>query len=76
MNNRNYLFIFSILDNELDDNDLFIFTRYKPGGLDNLCKATHFNKKEIRLMYQGFKQVSFKLNLEYIRNIFCKFSIF
>ncbi|XP_054167203.1 Kv channel-interacting protein 4-like [Oppia nitens] len=42
-------------ENDLED-ELFIFTRYKPGGLDSLCKGSHFNKKEIRLMYQGFKQ--------------------
>jgi len=43
-------------ENEIDDRDLFAFTRYKPGGLDHLCKATKFSKKEIRQLYQGFKQ--------------------
>ena len=45
--------------NDLDD-DVFPFPRYKPGGLDSLTKVTHFNKQEIRLMYQGFKQVSLR----------------
>ncbi|XP_076317606.1 calsenilin-like [Tachypleus tridentatus] len=31
-------------------------TRYKPKRLDALCKTTYFTRKEIRLMYQGFKQ--------------------
>ncbi|GIY00377.1 kv channel-interacting protein 4 [Caerostris extrusa] len=42
-------------DNDLEDVELFV-TRYKPERLDALCKTTKFTRKEIRLMYQGFKQ--------------------
>lgn len=31
--------------------------RYKPESLDNLCKTTKFTKKELQIMYRGFKQV-------------------
>ena len=31
--------------------------RYKPEGLDQLCKNTNFTKKELQIMYRGFKQV-------------------
>ncbi|KAG1667541.1 Kv channel-interacting protein 4 [Nymphon striatum] len=30
--------------------------RYRPERLDNLCKTTKFSRKEIQLMYRGFKQ--------------------
>ncbi|XP_071040749.1 Kv channel-interacting protein 4-like [Parasteatoda tepidariorum] len=42
-------------DNEFDEVELFV-TRYKPERLDALCKTTKFTRKEIRLIYQGFKQ--------------------
>ncbi|XP_054708376.1 Kv channel-interacting protein 4-like [Uloborus diversus] len=42
-------------DCELEDVELFV-TRYKPERLEYLCKTTKFTRKEIRLMYQGFKQ--------------------
>ncbi|XP_013783403.1 calsenilin-like [Limulus polyphemus] len=42
-------------DNEGEEEQSHV-TRYKPERLDVLCKATHFTRKEIRLMYQGFKQ--------------------
>ncbi|GFY32949.1 calsenilin [Trichonephila clavipes] len=45
----------SFQNNELEDSELFV-TRYKPERLDALCKTTKFSRKEIRLMYQGFKQ--------------------
>jgi len=32
--------------------------RFKPESLDNLVKLTKFNKRELKLMYRGFKQVS------------------
>ena len=31
--------------------------RYKPEGLDALCKNTKFSRKELQIMYRGFKQV-------------------
>lgn len=32
--------------------------RFKPESLDTLVKLTKFNKRELKLMYRGFKQVS------------------
>ena len=32
------------------------FIRYKPRPIEELVKATRFTKKEIQLMYRGFKQ--------------------
>ena len=32
--------------------------RYRPDGLDALCKATGFSRKELQLMYRSFKQVN------------------
>lgn len=40
------------------EEDLFAHPRCKPQRLDKLCKVTKFSRDEIRLMYQGFKQVS------------------
>lgn len=31
--------------------------RFKPESLDNLVKLTKFNKRELKLMYRGFKQL-------------------
>jgi len=33
--------------------------RYKPEGLDSLCRNTNFTRKELQIMYRGFKQVSY-----------------
>ncbi|CAM1320391.1 KCNIP4 (predicted) [Pycnogonum litorale] len=30
--------------------------RYKPDGLESLCRSTKFSRKELQLMYRGFKQ--------------------
>lgn len=30
--------------------------RYKPEGLDTLCRLTKFTRKELQIMYRGFKQ--------------------
>jgi len=30
--------------------------RYRPDGIDALCKATGFSRKELQLMYRSFKQ--------------------
>jgi len=32
-------------------------TRIKPEGLDVLCRDTKFTRKELQIMYRGFKQV-------------------
>ena len=49
--------IFFIADNEFDDLEMQV-VRYKPEGLDALCKNTKFTRKELQIMYRGFKQVS------------------
>lgn len=45
-----------MVDNEADELEIQI-ARYKPESLDNLCKTTKFSKKELQIMYRGFKQV-------------------
>ncbi|KAH9418284.1 Kv channel-interacting protein 4-like [Dermatophagoides pteronyssinus] len=46
--------------NKTEDSDIDIdqpiFARPKHDGLDALCQMTHYNKKELKLIYQGFKQ--------------------
>lgn len=44
-------------DNEFDELELQV-VRYKPEGLDTLCRNTKFSRKELQIMYRGFKQVS------------------
>jgi hypothetical protein len=44
------------LDTDYDDDRLETFKRYKPRSLDELASRTKFSKKEIQLIYQGFKQ--------------------
>lgn len=44
-------------DSELDEFDTQT-VRIKPESLDNLVKLTKFNRRELKLMYRGFKQVS------------------
>ncbi|CAF0826663.1 unnamed protein product [Rotaria sordida] len=43
-------------DTDYDDDGLETFKRYKPRSLDELASRTKFSKKEIQLIYQGFKQ--------------------
>uniref|UniRef100_A0A914W2L0 EF-hand domain-containing protein n=1 Tax=Plectus sambesii TaxID=2011161 RepID=A0A914W2L0_9BILA len=40
------------VDKEMEDQKL----RYKPESLDELVKNTHFDRKELKRLYQGFKQ--------------------
>jgi len=44
------------LDTDYDDDGVETFKRYKPRSLDELASRTKFSKKEIQLIYQGFKQ--------------------
>ena len=41
---------------ELDDVEQHV-ARIKPEGLDVLCRDTKFTRKELQIMYRGFKQV-------------------
>ncbi len=43
-------------DHDLDDLEMQV-VRYKPEGLDALCRNTKFSRKELQVMYRGFKQV-------------------
>lgn len=43
------------LENEFDDLDTD-HTRFRPEAIDTLCQLTKFNKRELQLMYRGFKQ--------------------
>lgn len=45
-----------MLDSHLDDMDAD-HSHYKPEAIDTLCQLTKFNKRELQLMYRGFKQV-------------------
>ncbi|KAK3096173.1 hypothetical protein FSP39_024015 [Pinctada imbricata] len=42
-------------DHDLEDVDVQM-VRYKPEGLDTLCRTTKFTRKELQIMYRGFKQ--------------------
>ena len=54
---NNFDMFFYFADNEFDDLEMQV-VRYKPEGLDALCKNTKFTRKELQIMYRGFKQVS------------------
>ncbi|CAH1256735.1 KCNIP3 [Branchiostoma lanceolatum] len=42
-------------ENEIDDLEMQVM-RYKPEGIDELVRNTKFTKKELQIMYRGFKQ--------------------
>lgn len=42
-------------DNDVDTADPSV-ARFKPEGLDALCQSTKFTRKELQIMYRGFKQ--------------------
>lgn len=44
-------------DAEAGSMDHITLSRYKPESLDSLCRNTKFTKREIQIMYRGFKQV-------------------
>ncbi|KAJ8025562.1 Kv channel-interacting protein 4 [Holothuria leucospilota] len=68
------LCFFSKKYHDLEDLDMQT-VRYKPEGLDTLCRATKFNRKELQLMYRGFKQEcpSGVVNEETFKNIYSQF---
>ena len=57
--------------------------RYKPDGINALARTTKFTKKELQLMYRGFKAVSthkimssaYSILLEIIRKLIKNFSV-
>ncbi|XP_067935908.1 Kv channel-interacting protein 4-like isoform X2 [Watersipora subatra] len=46
----------SKVDAEAGILDHITITRYKPESLESLCRNTKFTKREIQIMYRGFKQ--------------------
>ncbi|XP_041369089.1 Kv channel-interacting protein 4-like isoform X2 [Gigantopelta aegis] len=42
-------------DHDIDDLEMQV-VRYKPEGIDVLCRNTKFSRKELQIMYRGFKQ--------------------
>ncbi|XP_042143280.1 Kv channel-interacting protein 4 isoform X1 [Ixodes scapularis] len=47
--------LFSSLDSEIDELE-GPTVHYKPEAIETLCQLTKFNKRELQLMYRGFKQ--------------------
>ncbi|RUS90426.1 hypothetical protein EGW08_001831, partial [Elysia chlorotica] len=52
---RKHLLFSRDKNNDIDDLEMQV-VRYKPEGLDTLCKNTKFTRKELQIMYRGFKQ--------------------
>ncbi|KAH9362827.1 hypothetical protein HPB48_015210 [Haemaphysalis longicornis] len=48
-------FFFSFSDSEIDELE-GPTVHYKPEAIETLCQLTKFNKRELQLMYRGFKQ--------------------
>ncbi|KAK3095230.1 hypothetical protein FSP39_011905 [Pinctada imbricata] len=59
---------------DLEDAEMQVI-RYKPQGLDALCRNTKFSKKELQIMYRGFKQEcpSGIVNEETFKEIYAQF---
>ncbi|CAG2251490.1 Calsenilin,Kv channel-interacting protein 1,Kv channel-interacting protein 2,Kv channel-interacting protein 4 [Mytilus edulis] len=46
-----------VLDSGGDDNEFEVqIVRYKPEAIDSLCEKSKFSRKELQIMYRGFKQ--------------------
>ncbi|CAL4152291.1 unnamed protein product, partial [Meganyctiphanes norvegica] len=61
-------------EDDFDDYSTYV-TRYRPEDLEKLAKCTKFNKKEIQLIYRGFKQrcPTGLVDEEGFKNIFTQF---
>jgi hypothetical protein len=55
-------------DPEQEQEELFLF-RYRPERLEQLCKDSKFTRKEIQLIYRGFKQVGVLFNYYFIASV-------
>lgn len=51
-----HLFYLCVTEEDIDEFNIHV-SRYRPEELTKLTKITKFNKKEIQLIYRGFKQV-------------------
>ncbi|XP_052707206.1 Kv channel-interacting protein 4-like isoform X2 [Crassostrea angulata] len=49
------ILLFCSKDHDLEDLEMQV-VRYKPEGLDVLCRKSKFTRKELQIMYRGFKQ--------------------
>ena len=60
VNSKSLIFKLSFFspDAQVEDVGLNLQMRYEPGRLERLIAITNFSKQEIRMLYQGFKQVS------------------
>ncbi|KAG1713976.1 Kv channel-interacting protein 4 [Nymphon striatum] len=52
---------FLLTDSDSDEFEMAV-ARYKPDRIESLCRTTKFNKKELQLMYRGFKQIEFDID--------------
>jgi len=61
-------------NNDLEEVD-FNIVRYRPESLDTLCETTKFSRKELQVMYRGFKQgcPSGIVNVEQFKDIYAQF---
>lgn len=68
------MFYIFVTEEDIDEFNIHV-SRYRPEELTKLTKITKFNKKEIQLIYRGFKQVCderkvyFKLYLHFMNGL-------
>ena len=55
--NNMYVDVCGLSDQEEDETEKQV-ARCKPEGLDALCRTTKFSRKELQIMYRGFKNVT------------------
>ena len=60
-------------DQEVDETEKQV-ARCKPEGLDALCRTTKFTRKELQIMYRGFKNVS-TVHVFTVFAVFCEVSL-
>ncbi|XP_029287736.1 Kv channel-interacting protein 2-like [Cottoperca gobio] len=65
----------SITQSNISDDDELLTVRYRPEGLDRLLQQTNFNKKELQVLYRGFKNEcpSGVVNEETFKSIYSQF---
>ncbi|XP_052707205.1 Kv channel-interacting protein 4-like isoform X1 [Crassostrea angulata] len=69
------ILLFCSKDHDLEDLEMQV-VRYKPEGLDVLCRKSKFTRKELQIMYRGFKQVECPtgiVNEETFKEIYAQF---
>lgn len=53
-----FVFFFSVLSDKADDDLEMTMVCHRPEGLDQLEAQTNFSKRELQVLYRGFKNVS------------------